>query len=43
MTETDSCPVNGLLSNEVCKLSHQHSVDKHTLEPECSPSSTLFL
>jgi len=30
MAETESCPVSGLTSNEVCKLLHQHSVDKHT-------------
>jgi len=29
MVGTESCPVNGVLSNKVCKLSHQHSVDKH--------------
>jgi len=29
MAETESCPVNGLLSNKVCNLLHQHSVDKH--------------
>jgi len=30
MSETESCPLNGLMSNEVCKLSYQHSVHKHT-------------